>query len=165
MFEIFRTIHGSRLYGLDHAGSDKDTFIVTTSNATKTKHTVSAEEDQQIVGLNLFLYRTYTGSHQSVEALFSPFKVWNPEYEHYRPMVEEMTVYGSNVFEKYERTIKNFCFGDFKRRRHAVRLSWNLMELRENGRFNPRMTDEQIGFSAFLAETMDGENLKDFLFS
>lgn len=140
---IFSTIHGSHLYGLAHEGSDLDTYTVTNSLRTRVRQSVSGSDDSVRVGLNAFLVRALGGSHQSVEALFSPVKEWNPAFAHLRPMIENMVVCGSEVYAKYERTIHKFCFGDFKRRRHAIRLSQNLAGLRRDGRFNPSMTRDE----------------------
>ncbi len=42
------------------------------------------------------------------------------------------------------RTIKNFCFGDFKKRRHAARLAINLVELLKTGRFEPKLNEHSF---------------------
>ena len=74
---IFTTTHGSRLYGFAHADSDFDTFTVTDSTSRRVKQSVDGEgNDRAIVGINRFLNLAVSGSHQSVEALFSPVKEW-----------------------------------------------------------------------------------------
>jgi hypothetical protein len=158
---IFATIHGSRLYGLDHEGSDQDHFWVTTSTRPRARQTVTGDQDIVRVGLSRFLSNLMGGSHQSVEALFSPFKVWgeNPIAEAWRPFLESFKITGPEVSARYERTIKTFCFGDFKRRRHAVRLGQNLRALQSEGRFNPRMTDDQIEAANRLARLLEGYRL------
>jgi hypothetical protein len=160
---IFSTLHGSHLYGLQHEGSDMDIFTVTDSTAPGARQHVVDGVDTVEVGFNTFLIRALGGSHQSVEALFSPYKVWNQEFEHLKPFIEASVVCGTNVYEKYERTIRKFCFGDFKRRVHACRLYANLCGLRENGRFNPAMTDEERQGARLAAEYMEGERLWTFL--
>lgn len=157
--EIFRTIHGSHLYGLAHEGSDLDTFIVTDSAYLHAHQTVVNGTDVVRVGFNTFFSRALGGSHQSVEALFSPYKMWNPDFSHLIPFIESAVVCGGPVYEKYERTIHKFSFGDFKRRRHAVRLSQNLAGLRELGRFNPVMTEGEIAAANTLAQGLEGEPL------
>lgn len=157
---IFSTIHGSHLYGLANEGSDVDEFIVTNSIRPNAKHSVRADGvDQAVLGLDVFLRRIQEGSHQSVEALFSPYKDWNPEYQYLEPMLESYRIGGAGVFAKYERTVKKFCYGDFKRRRHAVRLALNLQSLRVFGRFNPVMDEFQIWTANQLA-TLEGDDLR-----
>lgn len=156
---IFSTIHGSRLYGLATLESDEDTFTVTDSTDPRPLQTVVGQYDNVTVGFNTFMVRALGGSHQSVEALFSPYKAWNPAYEHFKPFIENAVVCGGDVYAKYERTIHKFCFGDFKRRRHAVRLSFNLAGLRAEGRFNPVMTENEKWTADFSARHMEGEEL------
>ncbi len=158
---IFETIHGSRLYGLDHENSDRDSYVVTTSRRRKPRQTVQNGNDVVTVGISTFLEYAKSGSHQSVEALFSPYKVWHDES--WRPLIEGMRIGGADVFAKYERTIKAFCYGDFKRRRHAVRLSFALKSLRTYNRFNPLMTSQEIADANRLADQYEGFDLREKL--
>lgn len=160
---IFETITGSHLYGMNHADSDVDVARVTYSTSAKARHHKGVEQDTMTIPWTVFLIRILEGSHQSVEVLFSREKVWNPDYEYLQAFTENYVVTGSEVFAKYERTIKKFCYGDFKRRRHAVRLSYNLRELRGYGRFNPRMTDDEIRSATNLANAFSGDDLKGAL--
>lgn len=157
--KIFTTIHGSRLYGFERKGSDYDRFTVTDSLRLKASQRVIGDQDHVRMGLNLFLIRALGGSHQSVEALFSPLKEWNPEFEHLKPFIDNMVVCGAPVYQKYERTIKSFSFGDFKRRRHAARLSLNLASLREIGRFNPILPTIDREYCEAVASNLKGEML------
>lgn len=159
MAVIFSTIHGSQLYGLAHEGSDCDTFTVTDSTSTHVRQTVSGESDSVRMGFNTFLIRALGGSHQSVEALFSPYKEWNDDFLYLKPFIDNMVVCGAEVYARYERTIRRFCFGDLKRRRHAVRLSWNLEDLRARGRFNPVMDEDDATNAIALAIMAEGEEL------
>lgn len=158
---IFRTVHGSRLYGLAHAGSDHDTFTVTTQTGTKAKHSVSADgiDDSVIVGFGRFMDNARRGSHQSVEAAFSRQQVWNPNYLHLRPMVASMRICGPEVFARYERTIKAFAYGSLKKRRHAVRLNINLTCLRAQGHFNPTLSANDRAYAGRLAAALEGDDL------
>lgn len=160
---IFETVHGSHLYGLNHAESDRDVFFVTDSDSRHSRHSMNSETglDQVRTGLKTFLRRVEEGSHQSVEALFSPYKFWHqPEYA---PMIESIRVTGGAVFAKYERTIKNFCHGNFKKRRHACRLALNLASLRESGRFNPAMTETEKVLANSYAKQFEGDTLVPML--
>lgn len=159
MTAIFSTVHGSHLYGWGTPESDNDRFTVTDSTRRKARQTVNDDEDHVRVGMNTFLIRALGGSHQSVEALFSPYKEWNPDMLALKPFIDNMVVCGRPVYEKYERTIRKFCFGDFKRRRHAARLSLNLEDLRSKGRFNPAMNTYDIEFCTQMAEAFEGEQL------
>ena len=163
MNEIFRTVHGSHLYGMAHADSDMDLYIVTDSRRDRARQTVVDGIDSVRIGLSTFLEYAGGGSHQSCETLFSTKKEWTEYGLAYKPLIEGMRVYGEDVFRKYERTIVKFSFGDFKRRRHAVRLSFNLNGLRDRGKFDPTMTEEQIKLANFLAECYTGEDLLPWL--
>lgn len=159
---IFETVHGSHLYGLAHDGSDHDVFRVTTSTRPRAKHFERGAEDVCEVGITVFLERALAGSHQSVEALFSPRKEWRDT--RYRALVENTRVTGADVFAKYERTIRKFAYGDFKRRRHACRLALNLDGLRRDGRFEPVMTDIEKVLATKLATQFEGEELLEHIF-
>jgi hypothetical protein len=156
---MFSTIHGSHLYGLANEASDIDSFTVTDSTSDRAFQALDFRDDRVTVGFNTFMARALGGSHQSVEALFSPYKVWNPAFEQFKPFIENAVVCGGPVYAKYERTIRKFCFGDFKRRRHAVRLSYNLQDLRRQGRFNPVMSEMEQIFANDAALNMKGEEL------
>ena len=160
---IFTTIHGSRLYGFDHERSDEDVFIVTDSTRGKARQTIVGNEDRFTVGLSRFLDLATSGSHQSVEALFSPFKEWGdgPKAAQYRPMIESIRVGG--VAEKFERTIRRFSYGDFKQRRHACRLYFALDDLRIHGRMRPNLHRWQIDWCTRTAEELNGYDLTERL--
>lgn len=161
---IFSTIHGSHLYGLAHEGSDRDVFYITTSPRRKARHSYNEVGwGQARVGLDTFLLRIQEGSHQSVEALFSPCKIWNPEYLFLKPMLDSYRVSGGEVFAKYERTIRKFCYGDFKRRRHAVRLQCNLSGMRRCGWFNPVLSDAERDCCNRLADRWQDDDLREIL--
>ncbi len=155
--EVFRTVHGSTLYGLNHPGSDHDVFIVVDGDA-RTKHAVRGGEDVTVVSLDRFLTLAQAGSHQSVEALFSPFKEWTVEGLRWRPFIESFRVTGHEVNTRYMRTIRAFAdHPELKKRRHAARLRLNLDMLNAHGRFNPRLTDDERATVALLAGLQPGE--------
>jgi len=148
---IFTTIHGSHLYGMAGPFSDIDTYVVTNSNA-RAKQKVFGGEDSVRIGWKHFVEYAFSGSHQSLEAMFSPRKVWNEDFKWLATYTNSFYATGPDVIAKYERTIKSFAHADdFKRRRHAVRLWLNLQDLREYGRFNPVLTPEQIAWASDLA--------------
>ena len=156
---IFSTVHGSHLYGLVHEGSDRDVYYVYDGKGTsnKLRQTMKGDDDSVRGTLDAFLNRAIAGSHQSVEALFSKQKVWYDE--RYRPMIDNLIITGSEVFAKYERTIKKFCYGDFKKRRHACRLRLNLQDLREYGKFDPELTETQKIMCNAFAKVYEGDEL------
>lgn len=157
MSVIFQTVHGSRLYGLATPQSDNDQFIVTSGDSRKVKHRQRGTLDTTEASVHLFLELAASGSHQSVEALFSPHKKWGDES--YRPLIDSYRITGQEVFEKYERTITKFAFSDFKRRRHAARLAINLQQLRESGRIIPTLTEDQRDRVTRLATEHVGRDL------
>ena len=163
---IFSTVHGSHLYGLAHDMSDMDIYTVTTSRKHRGTQRIREDVPGEVrdvteIGLDAFLERANSGSHQAVEALFSRRKIWADRG--YQSLIENHFICGPEVFSKYERTIKKFCYGDFKRRRHAVRLSFNLHALRMHGRFNPEMTQPEILWASGAANAFEGGQLYDRL--
>lgn len=138
---ILRTVHGSHLYGLNHAGSDLDTYTVV-AGSQRARQRVNKEEgaDDVVMGLPQFLQRIQSGSHQAIEAAFSPVAEVSPEW---KAFFEGLRITSPEAHHAYERTIRKFVFfGDAKRRRHGIRLATNLRDLRGQGRFNPRMSAE-----------------------
>jgi hypothetical protein len=152
---ILETVHGSHLYGLNNSNSDRDFFRVVSGNSN-TRHTITGDIDITQMSIDRFLTNVFKGSHQSCEALFSPLAGIDPQY---RPMFEAIRVTGSDVFARYRRTIRAFSFGDAKKRRHAVRLGFNLSDLVRSGRFNPVLTDNQRMKVSALSKLYSGETL------
>ncbi|MCS4277376.1 hypothetical protein M2390_002582 [Mycetocola sp. BIGb0189] len=157
---VFSTVHGSRLYGFAHEGSDHDVFVVTDSHSRRVKHTITPDGiDTTEIGIWRFLQLALSGSHQSVEAVFSPVKVWGPAGDRYRSLIAGIQVGGPEVFDKYERTIRKFCYGDYKKRRHAARLYVNLIQLRRRSSITPALDPELISFCDIVASTLSGDDL------
>lgn len=162
MTVIFTTIHGSHLYGLNHPGSDIDTFTVTDTNR-RAHQVVAGNSDSVTIGWDAFLMNAFTGSHQSLEAMFSPHKEWHTQ-QWLMPYVANFRAMGETVIGKYHRTIKSFAFSDdMKKRRHACRLWLNLQDLRVEGRFNPVMTETQKLWASNLAADYGREELYEIL--
>ena len=160
---IFTTVHGSRLYGFEHEGSDYDTFTVTDSTSPRAKQRIVGDHNHFEIGIHRFLDLAMSGSHQSVEAMFSPEKKWavTEAARKWRPLIEGARVGGSEVFDKYERTIRKFCYGDFKRRRHAVRLRYDLADLRQFGKLKSVRTSAPMVqlYSMIASSELDGDGL------
>jgi len=161
---IFTTIAGSHLYGMNGPHSDVDTYTVTTSSnraqQRMSRNPDGSESDTVTIGWDTFLAYAFSGSHQSVEALFSPYKVWHSHQE-LEPMLDGMRVTGGDVLSKYGRTVTKFAHADdFKRRRHACRLWLNMQQLRWDGRFTPVMTPDEIAWATELATSdLSGDEL------
>lgn len=143
---LFKTVHGSHLYGLAHEHSDYDYYVVVDKVKTKkkrySKQSIVNEVDTTTVDLGTFLHYCEIGVPQALEAMFST------QAEH--DMLGALRAgyrAGTEVWDRYLRTIKSFAMqGDFKRRRHALRLALNLYALGETGRFNPTLSAEEAEF-------------------
>lgn len=139
---IFKTVHGSRLYGLDHENSDNDYYVVLadTTGRVKPHQTIVDKIDTMSLGLAEFDKLAHKGVPQVLEAMFSR-KVTGDPIEAYRKAYRASD---PEVIRTYFRTIKNFSLSDdFKRRRHAARLVLNLNEMLKTGRFNPTLSPAQ----------------------
>lgn len=140
--ELYRVEHGSHLYGLDHAGSDLDTYIVL-SGKGKSKQTIKGNDDLIVHSLDSFLIQAHNGVPQALEAMFAPSEaVSHSEIDYLR---NSFVATGSEVIDRYVRTIYNFSLGDSKRRTHGARLAFNLRDLISYGRFNPKLDRVKIG--------------------
>lgn len=154
---ILETIHGSHLYGLNHPDSDRDVFRVVESQS-RTTHVIRGEEDITQMPFDRFLENVFHGSPQSCEALFSPLATIDPMYE---PFLRAIRVTGDDVFQRYRRTIKAFSYGTDKQKRHAMRLGFNLADLRKYGRFNPTLTNDQRTSVILVSQLYSGQSLYD----
>lgn len=154
---LLETVHGSRLYGLDHENSDHDSFQVI-AGLQKPRVATDGYYDVAAFGLDAFLTNVYNGSHQSCEALWSPVAYKHPALA---PYFDGIRVTGADAFARYRRTIRTFSYGNVKRRRHAVRLGYNLSGLRKYGRFNPTLSDGERHAVLLLASTYWGQSLYD----
>lgn len=156
---LLETVHGSRLYGLDHADSDEDYYVVTEHGPAKQKVTQEADgttADFFIIGLDSFLQKVEKGTHQAIEALHSREAFYKPGWREY---FQGLRTYSPLIEETYDRTIRHLALGDtYKKRRHAVRLMLNLKELREYGKFDPKLDEIQRNVVDWLA-TLEGEEL------
>lgn len=155
---IFTSVTGSRLYGLDHEGSDKDSIIVY-GDKRKTRHKIVGEDDTIHVGLAELLDKAFSGSPQFVEAVFSHRKEW--QNTDWRPMFDSFRVPVSAVRAKYMRTIRAFIGTDTqKSRQHAVRLGVALRDLRRNnGWYSPTLNQENRELVQTMAHNYQGEEL------
>lgn len=152
---LYKTVHGSRLYGLQNENSDDDFYTVVskvkTAKATYSKQTIDGDEDSVVVDFGTWLGMCRKGVPQALEAMFSNMPMFDGISEFRRSFAV-----GTEVYDTYLRTIKSFAMsGDFKRKRHALRLGFNLKDIREYGRFDPTLNDRQIEIVNGLATLPD----------
>lgn len=144
---LFRTIHGSHLYGLANADSDLDYYTViprVKSNHRKyAKQSIVDGVDSMTVDFTTWLHYCDEGVPQALEAMFSQV----PEVDLLTDFRASYRINTANVVRTYKRTALNFSRGEkFKQRRHAIRLMLNLNDMLVYGRFNPTLEQEDIDF-------------------
>lgn len=162
---LFKTRHGSHLYGLNHADSDEDFYTVVNRPRGRrykwAKQSIHDGEDSLRVNLPTWLRLCEKGVPQALEAMFAP----EPLVDNLGPLRAGFRA-GGEARRTYARTIRNFVEAEeFKRRRHAVRLGFNLRDLLACGRFNPVMTEEQKFLANTLAATLGGEELLEAIYA
>lgn len=148
---LFKTVHGSRLYGLAHEGSDDDYFIVC-ANAPKkkaryAKQTIQGKEDATVMDFSTWLQSCVKGVPQALEAMFSNMATYDDLADFRAGYVA-----GTSVYDTYLRTIKSFALAEgYKPKRHALRLALNLNELGRTGRFNPTLSAADAAYVSDMA--------------
>lgn len=164
---LFKTVHGSRLYGLYHAGSDEDFYTVVSKVKTKkakyARQSIVDGVDSMTMDIGTWLRYCEMGVPQALEAMFSNM----PIVDHIGPLRAQYHV-GTGVYERYLRTIKSFALNDetdenknYKKKRHAVRLAFNLRDMREFGRFDPTLIPTQRAVCNLVANR-SGESVYSF---
>ena len=144
--ELLKTVHGSRLYGLSHANSDEDWYVVTPTRYASRKfrkQTIQGDQDVTYMDFKSFQQLADKGVPQALETMFSK-KAVSPYFQDYR---EGYNASGPEVIHTYMRTIKSFSLTEkdpFKRRRHALRLALNMEEILYTGRFDPTLKKHQV---------------------
>ena len=155
MNQILYTEHGSYLYGLNHSGSDYDTYEVVLTGCTRQR--VVDRFDLTTVTLRDYLKQVEKGVPQALEALFSPVKQVEPEWAAY---FEALRPDYYSTLATYQRTIRNFLECEtIKEWRHAVRMSFNLRDFRAEGRFDPRLDVGQRAVVQGVERQKVAENL------
>lgn len=139
---LYRTIVGSRLYGTNRPDSDYDWIEVYSSMRTRPRQTITDEKDTIKVNLSTFMTLAGEGRHQYLEAAFAP----RTETDMFYDMRQSFYPDTAKTVNLYRRTINKF--GDHKARKKdkamqtALRMTYNLEELLERGRFNPVLSDD-----------------------
>lgn len=152
---LLRTVHGSHLYGLAHAASDKDIYevFVTTRTARKRniKQTISEGIDKTSVDMSTFMHMVDECVPQALEALWTPVA----EIDKIHEFRTQYRVNRAKMKEVYVRTALKFAeHDDVKHKRHALRLLLNLGTALEYGKFNPRLSDmDKLIINSSLGET------------
>lgn len=155
MTYIFATQHGSYLYGTAHSESDRDMFTVVAKEPYRTHNSKprlsrqiwgTAEDgtltDSLMVDFSTFMLGCEKGVPQYLEAMFSR-EAYIDKIEDFRNNFRV----GTAVIPTYLRTIRHFSHDERqpeKRKRHALRLAANARSILERGRFDPRLSPEQV---------------------
>lgn len=159
---LFKTPHGSRLYGLHNDNSDYDWYTVVSENPTNRKRyarqTIVDETDSFVVDIGTWLHMVSIGVPQACEALMSRVPVVDKITE-----LRESYVLPPSISERYLRTVKSFALDDtFKSKRHATRLALNLRDALRYGRFNPTLSDGDVALCNNMALS-EGEWVYEYL--
>lgn len=164
---LFKTPHGSRLYGFATADSDEDWYIVTPTRPVARKFNarqkITGDQDVLAVDFKTFTAMATKGTPQALETMFSR-QAESQFFEEYR---NSWHASDPEVIHTYMRTIKSFSMNDYegkqgyKQRRHALRLALNLEELLYRGRFNPTLSAITAEKVSILATKKGDEYLKE----
>lgn len=135
---IMGTVHGSYLYGTAHKDSDLDLYVVVEKGKNKSK--VLYGQDVQIMNLETFIRNASEGSHQAVEALNSPYKVFNDDSP-YKDYIDSLRPSPYNFVKKCRSAGKAFYHkgleeNNAKKLRHAKRLN-DAADAMINGTYSP----------------------------
>lgn len=150
---LFKTIHGSHLYGLNHVDSDLDYFVVVDKMKTRRAKYATQEivdgVDSVVVDFGTFVNGCVRGVPQYLEACFSE----KAEVDRISAWRTGFRAGSDETWDRYLRTIKSFALqDDYKHKRHSLRLALNLLWLRDHGRFEPTLTTRQKAMLARWAE-------------
>lgn len=152
---LLRTIHGSHLYNLATPKSDLDYYTVIPTVPRKrkrnAKQVIHNNIDSMTIDFSTFRVYCDMGVPQALEALFSPVA----EVDLIADFRNCYRIDTAATVGRYRRTIKSFSFGEFKQRRHALRLCLNLTEALATGRFNPRLPEEEARIISDVAGWSD----------
>lgn len=156
---LFKTIHGSRLYGFSTDTSDYDYYTVVAKKvrhnnkqyrARYAKQKIIGDQDSMVIDFGTWMEQCKHGVPQALEAMFSTAPVGEDRIADFR----RSFVCGKGVYNTYLRTIKSFALSEddgIKKRRHALRLALNMREITERGRFNPTLSAEDARWITDMA--------------
>ena len=144
MNPILYTMHGSHLYGLAHEHSDRDTYrVVLCDDKRYTSHMIDDVSDSTEIHFDRFVGQVNKGVPQALEALYSRSATHNTAY---LPYLRSLRPDPYTVADTYWRTALNFAVGDFKQKRHAMRLVLNLFDFMRDGIFDPELRPAEVAF-------------------
>ena len=157
---LLRSYAGSHLYGLSRPESDIDFYEVHSKSLAgglgkerKTVQSIVDGIDVTAVGFSHFVDLAASGSHQALDAMFSE-----------RTQVDEITAFrkgfrvGQLISPIYNQIILKFTAqGTPRKRKHAVRLAYNLHDMMETGRFNPTLSAERAVHVLATAELAEDD--------
>lgn len=166
---LLRTVHGSRLYGLDHEGSDWDWYTVVpqplqhsdTLRPTRVFQELSTDAatgvvtDTMVVGLTTFLSNCAEGVPQALEAMFAPTSTVDL-LGGYRAAFR---VNPNTMHATYRRSMRDHMLraelmdSPVKVRRHVVRHALNLETALTCGRFSPVLSETERRVVVSMAES------------
>jgi hypothetical protein len=116
------------------------------------KQNIDGEDDALLCDLSTFMRYASKGVPQFLEAMWSQQATTDE-------ITDLRSSFHPDLYETertYVRTIRNFWEKPgFKFKRHAVRLTLNLLDLREYGSFNPTLDEEH---KEKLIEMLESEN-------
>lgn len=149
---LFKTVHGSRLYGLSGPDSDWDFYEVVEKVPSKkakfSLHKIVGSKDTKTFDFGTFSEQAKAGVPQALEAMFST-KATVDRIGDFRRAFVYAGGYGN-----YLGTI-NHLYEDhpdsYKHKRHMLRLAVNMKGLRHHGRFDPTLTPVQVALVNSLA--------------
>lgn len=157
MTVLFKTVHGSHLYGTAHAESDLDYYVVVApvkkNKKRYAKQSIVDGIDTTTLDLPTWLHYCDIGVPQALEAMFAP----NPIIDEL-PALRHAYRTGWEARDRFHRTIESFIMEtDFKKRRHGLRLAVELRNLLRYGRFNPVMDSLTAEWTALWATGLSDE--------
>lgn len=143
---LFKTVHGSHLYGLAHSQSDNDYYTVVdkvkTNRAKYAKQRIVDGEDSMTVDFGTWVNMCWIGVPQALEAMFSQQAL----EDKIAPFRSQFRV-STRASERYIRTITSFTMTqDPKRKRHGLRLALNMYDFQRAGRFNPSLSPNEADY-------------------
>ncbi|WP_192496671.1 nucleotidyltransferase domain-containing protein [Pseudoclavibacter sp. CFCC 13796] len=142
---ILQTVHGSRLYGLQHPGSDYDFSLVVDRRMPRPLHIIRADVDVTVVSVDEFMAQVFRGVPQALEALYSASAqitdAWAPFLRRWRST-------GTLVRSTFRRTQAAFRRDRVTSKRliHARRLQIEAAQIESCGRLRPELTATEIAW-------------------
>lgn len=133
---VLVTVHGSWLYGTANENSDIDLYAVVNNTSKTNKQKVVGDLDVAQIGLKTFVKNVSEGTHQAVEALWSPVSVRDESFGPYlgalRVNPYRFEARARRAQESYDKLLE-----ESKAARAQRRFEAEVQSVREYGSFNP----------------------------